>query len=82
MEAILVRELAHEHALEQLLHLALLAGAYTLNVLQDADEGRHALLTHQMKSAIAELIDGFGVFERVLFQTTNIGVLAAHDADD
>ena len=33
MEAILVRELAHEHALEQLLHLALLAGAYTLNVL-------------------------------------------------
>jgi len=66
-EPVLVREFGREHALKQLLHLALLARRNRFDVLEHADETWHALAAHQEESPVAELVDCSGLLVRILF---------------
>ena len=70
-------EFTCENPREELLHLALLRGAYVFQVLQHTNKGEHALRAQQRKGSVANFIDSFGVFEGVLFDTPNVRVLAA-----
>ena len=51
-------------------------------MLEDTDQRWHALASDKMQGAVANLIYRFSMFEGILFETTDLGISAAHHSDD
>lgn len=78
----LVSELRLKHALEQFLHLSLLATRNVLQVLQNSHETWHSLRPNEAQRFVAHLVDSFCVLKRVLFDTLHVRGLARLDHND